>query len=161
MIVEVEAYGSNDPACHAFGGPSERNKVMFWDGGFCYVYFIYGAHHCVNVVTDKEGVGSAVLIRALEPVSGIDLMRRRRRGVEDRLLTNGPGKLCQALGIDASLGGENFMDSERIWLMPYRRFRREQVGQSPRIGISKAKTLPWRFFLRQNRWVSKNQARRP
>lgn len=161
MIVEVEAYGGSceqgirDRACHAFRGRTQRNEVMFWAGGHCYVYFIYGMHHCVNVVTEGEDTGSAVLIRALEPIDGIATMRERRGNVALESLTNGPGKLCQALGIDRTLCGEFLPTSKLIRIEPHQRISRSKIGASKRIGISQSKSLPWRFFLRGNPYVSR------
>jgi DNA-3-methyladenine glycosylase len=157
MIVEVEAYlGSDDPACHAARGKTPRNEVMFRAPGHCYVYLIYGMYHCVNVVTDPEGTGSAVLIRALEPLSGVDAMQRRRGGSKVKLshLTRGPGRLCEALSITTSLSGHHFDSSPRIWLEPYQSFSRSKIKTSGRIGISAGKDLPLRFFLAGNPWVS-------
>ena len=128
---------------------------MFGPGGYCYVYFIYGNHFCVNVVTEKEGVGAAVLIRALEPVKGVDVMRRRRKIPHDENLTNGPGKLCQALAIDSKMGGENFSSSRRIWIENAAGVPPKLIKSSKRIGISKSTHLPWRFYIRNNSWVSK------
>ncbi len=155
MIVEVEAYhGPKDQASHAYRGRTKRNEVMFWEGGHCYVYLIYGMHHCVNVVTGSEGEGSAVLIRALEPLDGLALMRRRRQVSNDRLLTNGPGKLCQALGIDLRAQGQDLRSSALIRLAPYLSVRSSDCVASERIGISRSQDLPWRFFIRGNPWVS-------
>lgn len=158
MIVEVEAYlGSEDPACHAARGKTKRNEVMFRAPGHCYVYLIYGMYHCVNVVTDPEGVGSAVLIRAIEPLTGIDAMRRRRGGarVPTSLLARGPGRLCEALAITTSLSGHHFQESPRIWLEPHARFSNKEIHASGRIGISAGKELPLRFFVADSPWVSK------
>ncbi|MCB0339177.1 MAG: DNA-3-methyladenine glycosylase, partial [Bdellovibrionales bacterium] len=119
MIVEVEAYcGDIDPAAHTFNGPTKRNQVMFEMGGKCYVYFTYGMHYCVNVVTGPQKVGDAVLIRALEPVEGVEIINRRRGKVRGLNLTNGPAKLTQALGIDLRHLGEDLIESKKIWLEP-------------------------------------------
>lgn len=155
MIVEVEAYhGPHDQASHAYGGPTKRNEVMFWDGGFCYVYLIYGMHYCVNVVTGRAGEGSAVLIRALEPLEGISAMKRRRGVSSERLLTNGPGKLCQALGIDLKMLGENLLTSDTIRIEALCKVPPRFRAASQRIGISRSKELLWRLFIRDNPWVS-------
>lgn len=155
MIVETEAYcGPRDPAAHSARGRTERTEVMFWEGGHCYVYFIYGAHFCVNVVTGREGVGEAVLIRALEPLAGTEQMRVRRGNVSDQQLTSGPGKLCQALAIDKSMYGEHFLRSSRIQLRPYHQPDASHVRRAPRVGISRATEKLWRFYIRDNPWVS-------
>lgn len=158
MIVEVEAYlGKDDPACHAARGMTERNRVMFCSPGHCYVYLIYGMYHCVNVVSDPAGVGSAVLIRSVEPLTGLEVMRRRREmesKAKDRDLARGPGRLCEALGIVRSWSGDHLANSARIWIEPYECFPRSAVGVSGRIGISAGGDMPLRFFLRDNRFVS-------
>lgn len=163
IIVEVEAYRHKiDQASHTYRGKTKRNEVMFKHGGHCYVYFIYGKYFCVNVVTEKEGIGSAVLIRAIEPLNGIQTMKRRRRmnqAASKKLpekLTNGPGKLCQALGIDGRLSGEDLLNSSAIYLRPALRLKSKQIGRSTRIGITKSTELKWRFFIKNNSWVSKN-----
>lgn len=157
MIVEVEAYlGANDPACHAARGMTPRNEVMFRGPGHCYVYLIYGMYHCVNVVSDPEGVGSAVLIRAVEPLEGSEVMRRRRGGERVRALdlARGPGRLCEAFGITKSFSGEHLTESARIWLEQYRSFRNTEIAATGRIGISRGQELPLRFFVRGSPWVS-------
>jgi DNA-3-methyladenine glycosylase len=159
MIVEVEAYlGKEDPACHAARGMTERNRVMFRSPGYCYVYLIYGMYHCVNVVSDPEGVGSAVLIRAVEPLSGIDVMRRRRsmsRAARDIDIARGPGRLCDALGIVRGWSGEHFADSSKIWIEPYQRVSSAGIGITGRIGISAGGDMPLRFFIAESRFVSR------
>ncbi len=156
IIVEVEAYGGpNDQAAHSWKGKTPRNEVMFWDGGYCYVYFIYGMHYCVNVVTSPKDFGAAVLIRAVEPVEGIEYMRQRRgKAVHHNNLTNGPAKLCEALGIDKRMLGESLISSKSIWLESSIKVNTADIGSSRRVGISKSPELPWRFFLKGNRWVS-------
>lgn len=145
-IVETEAYlGPDDPACHAAAGLTRRNRHLHGPPGTAYVYFIYGVHWCVNAVTGEAGHGSAVLIRALEPLSGEALMRRRRgSGVRERDLANGPGKLCQALGIDGAFDGTSLARG------PVRILRGTPVAEvrvrvTPRIGISKAADWPLRY----------------
>lgn len=156
MIVEVEAYhGANDAASHSFAGPTPRNQVMFGPPGYCYVYFIYGVHHCVNIVSEPPGVGAAVLIRAVEPVDGIATMRRRRGSPFLKNLTNGPGKLCCAMKIDRSHNGEPIFDSPRIELERYFNPPSRDIASSRRIGISRAIELEWRFYLRGNPFVSR------
>jgi len=156
-IVEVEAYlGSEDAASHAFRGPTPRNRSMFGPPGHAYVYLIYGVHHCLNIVTGPEGDGQAVLIRALEPLEGIDLMRAHRGGVPDRQLTNGPGKLCQALAIDRRLDGHDLCLGETLWLEPGPR-PEAPICTGPRVGVrgdDLALNRAWRFYLQNNPFVS-------
>lgn len=156
VIVEVEAYlGVDDPACHAARGLTKRNEVMFRSPGHCYVYLIYGMYHCVNVVSDPEGVGSAVLIRAVEPLEGVEVMSRRRGAAVKPLdLARGPGRLCEALGITTALSGEHFANSSRIWIEPHVTFKPSQIEVSGRIGISAGQELPLRFYLKDSPWVS-------
>ena len=152
LIVEVEAYRQTDPAAHSFGGPTARNAVMFGPPGFVYVYRSYGIHWCVNFVCEPKGSASAVLIRALEPLEGIATMRRRR-GVRDvRLLCSGPGRLCEALGISRVQNGLA-LDAPPFEL----HHRDEEVGilVGPRIGLTKAVDLPWRYGLKGSRFLSK------
>lgn len=157
MVVEVEAYcPDGDPASHSYPGRTSRNEVMFWQGGYCYVYLIYGMHYCVNVVTERENRGAAVLIRAVEPLDGLDTMRRRRRFLTtDLSLTNGPGKLCQAMGITDRLCGEHLLSSRAINLTRHKTFTSRQIGHSTRIGISKGKDFKWRFFIKDSKWLSR------
>ncbi len=156
-IVEVEAYlGSNDPACHASRGVTARNEVMFRSAGHCYVYLIYGMYHCVNVVSEGAGVGSAVLIRAVEPVEGLDVMkgRRGRGGQFERDLARGPGRLCQAFGIERGISGQHFVSSPVIWLEDAPQVSEGEISASGRIGISVGADLQLRFFLEGSRFVS-------
>lgn len=154
-IVEVEAYHQREAAAHSYGGPTARNRAMFARGGTLYVYLIYGIHHCMNVVTEAEGVGAAVLIRALEPLEGADLMRAHRGDIDRRVAwTNGPGKLCQALRIDRALDGLLLAGPE-VALAEGPGPGRGRIGRSPRIGISKAAELEWRFFEKDNPYVSR------
>ena len=155
MIVETEAYhGKDDEASHSFGRRTPRNEVMFGKPGSCYVYFIYGMHYCVNVVTEEEGVGAAVLIRALEPLRGVDTMMKRRNVHDIHRLTSGPAMLCEALAIDRSLLGADLLSSPLISLEPGRSFNEREIGRSTRKGISRSTHLEWRFFLEGNRFVS-------
>lgn len=153
-IVETEAYDQTDAASHSYKGRTPRTDVMFGPSGHLYVYFTYGMHYCMNVVCGPEGVGSAVLIRAVEPVSGETILeqnRPRKSGVE---LTNGPAKLCQALMIDKTMNGHDLHEKPlRLIIKPP--VARDDIVQSTRIGISQAKDVPWRFFLRGNPYVSK------
>ncbi|HEY3950422.1 DNA-3-methyladenine glycosylase [Phenylobacterium sp.] len=149
-IVETEAYHYSDPASHSFSGPTPRNAVMFGPPGAIYVYRSYGIHWCMNLVCGDER-GSAVLLRAVEPTQGLDLMAARR-GLEDpRLLCSGPGRLCQALGVSHAQNGLR-VDAPPFALVPG---PAAGVVVGPRIGISKAVDVPWRFGERGSRFVSK------
>ena len=187
-IVETEAYDQDDPASHAFGGPSERNAAMFGPAGHLYVYVSYGMHHCCNVVCGPEGFGSGCLVRAVEPLEGVEVMRELREagrlgkaqaanaglGHEEALtgheaeqagrvrkhplklrdLTNGPGKVCAALGIDKALYGHDLTVEPLVLdftpLLPG-----ETIGCSPRVGISKNADAPKRYFIEGNAFVSR------
>ena len=187
-IVETEAYDQDDPASHAFGGPSDRNAAMFGPAGHLYVYVSYGMHHCCNVVCGPEGFGSGCLVRAVEPLEGVEVMRELREagragkakaanaglGHEEALtgheaeqagrvrkhplklrdLTNGPGKVCAALGIDKALYGHDLTVEPLVLdfapLLPG-----ETIGRSPRVGISKNADAPKRFFIEGNAFVSR------
>jgi DNA-3-methyladenine glycosylase len=154
-IVETEAYlGLIDPAAHTYGDRrTERTRSMYLHGGHAYVYFIYGMHFCINVVTRKEGVPEAVLLRAIEPVEGIESMRRRRKVKKDRDLANGPGKLCQAMGIDRSCDGLSF-HSEALFIEPRgQKYRDSDIEISSRIGVDyagEAAHWPLRFVLKSS-----------
>jgi DNA-3-methyladenine glycosylase len=146
-LTEVEAYrGAKDPGSHAFRGRTARNEVMFGPPGRLYVYFIYGMHHCANLVTGPEGEAGAVLLRAGEVVAGIDLARERRPGVNDRDLARGPARLCRALGLDRSANGvvPQLVAGERP----------AEVRTGPRVGLRFAADLPWRFWLPDEETVS-------
>ncbi|MEM3412308.1 MAG: DNA-3-methyladenine glycosylase [archaeon] len=147
-IVETEAY-KDDPASHAYN-KTLRSKSMYETFGHIYVYFIYGNHWCLNFTTEKDKPG-AVLIRALEPLTGIEIMKRRRKIKDLRQLTNGPGKLTQAFGINGEFNGEPI--GKRIKI--FDDLKRFEIVQTTRVGISAAKDLPWRFYIRGNLWVSK------
>jgi DNA-3-methyladenine glycosylase len=160
-IVETEAYcGAIDPASHAYRGKTKRNEVMFGNGGFLYVYFTYGMHFCANVVTGPEGIGEAVLIRAVEPVRGIETMMKNRfrvsspkfRVVSD--LTNGPAKFCQAFAIGRKQNGTDLLGDE-IYIADGETIPAGKIGRSSRIGITNGKERNWRFFVKGNRWVSR------
>ncbi len=146
-IIETEAYLRNDPACHAFRGKTPRTEMMFGEAGRSYVYFIYGMYYCFNVVTNKPGIGEAVLVRAVEPLEGIDLMRERRGKDRVQDLCSGPGKLTAAFGIDSAQNGLCLTKSSLRILPGARRTKSEKVIITPRIGISVAKDLELRFLL--------------
>src|SRR4051812_29728928 len=152
IIVEVEAYHHTDPAAHSFRGPTPRNRVMFGPPGFAYVYRSYGIHWCVNFVCEQEGSASAVLIRALEPTHGIATMRRRRGLHEERSLCSGPGKLTEALGITMAHNGLP-LDAPPIVL--HARTKKPAIVTGVRIGITKAVELPWRYGLKDSKFLSK------
>lgn len=160
-IVEVEAYLRDDPAAHSYRGETPRNRAMFGPAGHAYVYRIYGLHTCFNVVTGPEGTGEAVLVRALEPADGIDLMQARR-GTDDPLaLASGPGKLTQALGITMDLDGTSLSRGPlEVWppeSLPDRRAEGAdgEIVQTIRVGITKAADLPLRFYIKGSRYVSR------
>jgi DNA-3-methyladenine glycosylase len=155
VIVETEAYHYSEPACHAFVGPTPRNQVLFGPPGRAYVYRSYGIHALLNAVCEPEGVGAAVLIRALEPQSGLDLMRERRALQSPFDLCSGPGKLTQALGIGLELNGSDLAAGPiRILPRPAEWEHVEHVA-GPRVGITKAAELPWRFCVAGSRSVSR------
>ena len=168
-IVETEAYDQDDPASHAFGGPSERNTAMFGPAGHLYVYVSYGMHHCCNVVCGPKGFGSGCLVRAVEPLEGVEVMRElreagragkeqaeraRKHPLKLRDLTNGPGKVCAALGIDKELYGHE-LTVEPLVLEFAPLLPGETIGCSPRVGISKNADAPKRFFIEGNEFVSR------
>ena len=160
MIVEAEAYvGAIDKACHAYRNRSGRTEIMYHDGGYAYVYLIYGMHHCFNAVTGPEGEGNAVLIRALEPVIGLDLMQQRRNTKNVRHLCSGPGKVCQALGITKNEYGLDLCAADSpLRLIRYRYIPDAQIVATPRINVAyaeEAAAWPWRFYVKDNLYVSK------
>ena len=159
-IVETEAYlGPDDPACHAVAGRTARTWHLHGPPGIAYVYFIYGVHWCFNAVTCEEGHGSAVLVRAIEPIEGMPLMRIRRAGARREVdLTNGPGKLCQALGIDGALDGAR-LDRGPLRIRSGESIPDTDVGVSARIGITRAAEWPLRWFVRGNAYVSAGRPR--
>ena len=141
IICETEAYTQDEPACHAFKGKTNRCDVMFREGGFCYVYFIYGMHYCMNVVTEKEGRGCAVLVRALEPLDGLTG-------------TNGPSRLCKTFGITKELNGVDLRSNlSPLWIEEGE--KPLEIVTSARIGISSAVDYPWRFYIKDSGWVSR------
>lgn len=164
MIVETEAYLFDDPACHAFRGMTQRTKVMFDQGGYLYVYFTYGMHHCANIVTNKEGIGEAVLIRAVEPVYGIEEMVKNRTKSKDGVhlkgglhlqnLTNGPAKFAQAFALTKKESGIDLTGDE-IFIADSVKIPGSKIFATTRIGITAAKEKKWRFYIKGNQWVSK------
>jgi DNA-3-methyladenine glycosylase len=158
VIVEVEAYGSDDPASHGYGGRTARNAAMFGPPGRAYVYRSYGVHWCLNFVTDGEGTATAVLVRALEPTHGLDVMRARRGLDDPRLLCSGPGRLCQALGLSGAHDGLP-LDEPPFEL--YAPPARVEVFAGPRIGISRAADVLWRYGLRDSPFLSRPFRTRP
>ena len=158
-IVETEAYlGHDDPAAHGYQGRrNERNAAIFGPPGSWYVYLSYGMHWCANLVCAREGEAAAVLIRALEPLDGLETMRGRRRVTSDHQLCSGPGKLCQALGITRSLDGA-MMKSSAVTVHRGRIARADVVAATPRIGITRAADWPLRFVIHGSRWASRRRA---
>ena len=155
VIVETESYHADDEACHAFGGRTPRNSVLFGPPGSVYVYLSYGIHSLLNFVAEPDGDAAAVLIRALEPVAGIELMRERRGLERTEELCSGPGKLTQALGIGLELNGSNVVEGPVSVLPRSERWLRPRVSTSPRIGITRDADLPWRFCAAGSRFVSR------
>jgi DNA-3-methyladenine glycosylase len=154
-IVEVEAYGgSDDPGSHACRGRTPRNQLMFRKGGFAYVYFVYGKHYCFNVVTEKHDVPGAVLIRALEPVKGIETMKKNRRTSDVLNLTNGPAKLTEAMNITGKQNGLDLTKSKELFICKLEKERFEVVS-TKRIGIKVGVDKPWRLYIKNNRFVSR------
>lgn len=152
IITEVEAYHHTEPAAHSFNGPTPRNMVMFGPPGFLYVYRSYGIHWCMNFVCEKEGSASAVLIRALEPTHGIPAMRRRRGLHDERSLCSGPGKLCEAMAVTDK---HNALPLDIAPIAIHARTRKPEIVSGPRIGITKAAELPWRYGLKDSKFLSK------
>lgn len=153
-IVETEAYDQTDAASHSYKGQTPRTEIMFGQSGHLYVYFTYGMHYCCNVVVGPKGEGAAVLIRAVEPVEGEAVLTGRRNGRTGVELTNGPAKLCQALAIDKAMNGHDLRHGPlKLLLQPA--LSQNQIIQTTRIGISQAKDVPWRFYIKDNPYVSK------
>jgi DNA-3-methyladenine glycosylase len=162
MIVETEAYlGEIDKAAHSYGGRrTERNEITYAEGGHVYVFFVYGMYYQLNLVTGAADHPHVVLIRAVEPVEGIEIMRTRRGPMKDKNLTSGPGKLCIAFGITRELNGEDLIDGERIWVEDFRRIKKSNVMSGPRVGIDYAEEFadePWRFWVKGNEFVSRTR----
>ena len=155
LIVETEAYAPDDPACHAYRGKSNRNAAMFGPPGCSYVYLIYGMYHCLNVVTEPEGVGSAVLIRALS-LDRLPLSLTPQQAKAPHRVAAGPGKLCRTLEIDRALDGVIYHPSSGLWLEPSKNaLDKSDIVQTTRIGITKAAERPWRWYLKDHPAVSK------
>jgi DNA-3-methyladenine glycosylase len=159
MIAETEAYlGVVDKAAHGYGGRrTARNEITYAEGGHVYVFFVYGMYHQLNLVTGPAEHAHVVLIRAVEPVEGVEIMRERRGPMPDKNLTSGPGKLTIALAIDRSYNGEH-LSRDRIWVEEFKNFRKSEIESGPRVGIDYAEEfvdMPWRFWVKGNRFVSK------
>jgi DNA-3-methyladenine glycosylase len=152
VIVEVEAYHHSEPAAHSYGGRTERNAIMFGPPGYAYVYRSYGIHWCVNFVCEPANSASAVLIRALRPTAGVAIMRRRRRLRDERLLCSGPGRLCEALGITRAHNG---LALDRAPFALFAPLKPVEIALGPRIGLTKATDLPWRYGLQQSPFLSR------
>ena len=159
-IVETEAYHDEDPASHSYKWKTERTAPMFKVGGHLYVYFTYGMHYCLNIVVGQSGRGEAVLLRAAEPLEGLEIMRRNRgRNISDKNLANGPGKLAQALGItDTSFSGEK-LNMLSIWLELGEKIKKNKISVSTRIGITHGVEAQLRFYIKDNPFVSRYNVR--
>ncbi|HUA06026.1 MAG TPA: DNA-3-methyladenine glycosylase [Solirubrobacteraceae bacterium] len=155
VIVETEAYHHTEPACHAYVGVTNRTRVIFGPPGRAYLYRSYGIHACLNAVCEPEGIGAAVLIRALEPLEGVELMRQRRGVVRLEDLCSGPGKLTEALAIGLDLNGTDLITGPIVIASRPRAWRDVPIVASRRIGITKAVELPWRFSADGNRFLSR------
>lgn len=152
VITEVEAYEQHDPASHSFRGITPRNKLMFGDAGFLYVYLIYGIHCCANIVSGTEGSGEAVLLRSITPAEGIQYIQRRRGNLPPEKLLNGPGNICKGLNISRQDNGTDLCGKD-IFIAEIKRKSVIPFTASPRIGISKAKEVPWRFRITEEKAV--------
>ncbi len=155
-IVETEAYrGKDDPASHAYRGKTPRNSIMFGKPGVAYIYTIYGMYHCLNVIAEPEGNAAGVLIRAIEPLKGIDLMKQLRGTDKTKNLTNGPGKLTKALAIDKSFNGMDLTQKNILFIAYPNRKEVFEIVETKRIGIKVGLDKMWRFYIRNNPFVSK------
>lgn len=154
-IVETEAYLENEPASHSFGGMRVRNQPMFLLGGHTYVYFIYGNHFCFNIVTGKKDSGEAVLIRAIEPIEGVEMMKKNRKKEKILDLCSGPGKLCQAFGINKSHNAVYLPHATQIMITKGMKLLKRNIEISKRIGIRKAADLMYRYTIRDSKFVSR------
>jgi len=154
-IVETEAYAIGDEACHAFRGKTPRTEILFGEGGSSYVYFTYGMYHCFNVSANEADAAEAVLIRAVEPVRGVEKMRELRpKARKDRDLTSGPGKLCQAFDLSRDENAIDLIESDMLFITRGEQVQPNLIGVSTRIGINVARHYPWRFFIKGNEYVS-------
>jgi len=160
-IVEAEAYREDDPASHSFRGRTPRTDVMFGPPGHLYVYFTYGMHFCMNVVTGADGEGSAALLRAAEPLEGVAEMARRRRTDIPRLLCAGPGRLCEAFGIGREHNGIDLVAGDVMSIQPGSPVPDAEVGVGPRVGVNVAVDQPWRFAVATSRYLSRAAVVRP
>ncbi len=155
VIVETESYHEDDEASHTFGGKTRRNRAMFGPGGHAYVYFTYGMHYCFNVVAGEAGVGEGVLIRALKPINGIDLMKKRRNKNNLKELCNGPAKLTQAMAITKANYGMSLFEGGDLYLKPPDEKHTFSIETGLRIGIGKAQEKPWRFWISDSKYTSR------
>jgi len=156
-IVETEAYADDDPASHAFRGATARNAVMFGPPGYLYVYFVYGMHFCMNAVVGQAGVGTAVLLRAAEPLEGLGEMRARRGRERVRELCSGPARLCQALGVDRSFDGSDLVGGQDVWIEEGSPVARDAIAAGPRVGISVGVEHDRRYLIRDDQFVSRGR----
>lgn len=155
-IVETEAYDQTDVASHSYNGMTPRTEVMFGEPGNLYVYFTYGMHYCCNIVVGPKGHGAAVLIRAVEPVAGLDNLLKFRKASKDVDLTNGPAKLCQALSINKELNGHDLNKEPLKLELKLSETDPKDITETTRIGISKGKDIKWRFYITDNKYISKS-----
>ncbi len=153
-IVETEAYPVGDPAGHAFGGATKRNASLYLARGHAYVYFVYGMYYCMNVSSERAGIGAGVLLRALEPLDGIDRMKERRGSASLRDLARGPGRLTVAMAIGPHDDGVDLCTDSSLWLGRFDSAYRGVVAATTRIGLSRARSKPWRFYERGSTFVS-------
>jgi DNA-3-methyladenine glycosylase len=157
-IVEVEAYHQSDPASHSYRGMTERNKIMFGEAGFSYVYFTYGMHYCMNIVTGFAGTGEAILFRALEPIAGTkEMYKRRKKAKSDRDLLSGPAKICEAFAVNREQNAIDLITSDELFLTMGKLDKSEEIGMTTRVGITVGVDKEWRFFINDNPFVSKGK----
>lgn len=154
-IVETEAYQEGDPASHSYRGRTRRTEVMFGRPGHLYVYFTYGMHFCMNVVTGQDGEGSAVLLRAAEPVEGLEDMAQRRSAADPRLLCSGPARLCEALGVARAENGTDLVRGGGLWVLPGEPVPPSRIGVTARVGIRDGMDRCWRFLVTGDPFVSR------